>query len=112
MKRLRANVNSFKATQATQNVDKEIGEMARELAINMANDAPILTGALRQSLANSYRHTSFLVHDTALDLDGVPYVWRQNFEHSTKRYYITRNVNALRGKFERRIRKAVASTWR
>lgn len=111
IRRLQNGVSVARANKAIENVDEEIGKIAKEIAVKMANDAPVLTGALRNSLANSYVHTGKLVHELKLDTDGVPYVWRQNFEHRTKRYYITRNVNAVRSTFESRLAKAVARAW-
>lgn len=111
LSRVRTGISTAKAYKAINNVDEEIGKIAQEIAVKMANDAPVLTGALRDSLANSYAHTGLLVHELKLDTENVPYVWRQNFEHKSKRYYITRNVNEARSTFESRLAKAVERAW-
>lgn len=111
MNRLKRNVNEAKANQAINNADDELMKLAEELAEKMATDAPVLTGALRRSLAQSARSSGYLVKENVLDLSNVPYVWRQNFEHATMRYYITRNVNLIRKEVPSRLRKAVNRTW-
>lgn len=108
---LTAAISPAKVAVAERRVDREIGEMAKELANNASKDAPVDTGLLKDSLSMSFRRRSDLDWDVPVDLENVPYVWRQNFEHKTKGMYITRNFNKIEGQFGRRLQKVVDSLW-
>lgn len=109
--RLIRDISTPKVTKVLTEIDNEIGEIAKKLSEDAANSAPILTGALRNSLSGAAVHAGLLHWDMPVDLDGVPYVWRQNFEHKTKRYYITKNVRVAEMSFAPRLQKVVDSAW-
>lgn len=106
-----AAVSPAKVAIAERRVDREIGDMAREMANKASAEAPVLTGRLKNSLAMSARRNVEMDWDVPVDLENVPYVWRQNFEHQTKGMYITRNFNIIESQFADRLQKVVDSLW-
>lgn len=59
----------------------------------MANEAPVDTGHLRDTISGSFSPVPGQVNQKVnFAYAETPYLWRQNFEHSTKSYYITRNI--------------------
>ena len=111
MPSLMRDISPIKARKALDSVDREIGLIADELSNKMANDAPILTGALRNSLLNGVTKSGDLQYDINVDLDNVPYTWRQNYEHKTKRYFITRNAKIYDKGFGQRLQERLDNVW-
>lgn len=108
---LLSDVSVTKARFVEKMIDKEVSKITNELAVKTANDAPVKTGKLRDSLTNDVAKVEHLKHEIRLDLENVPYVWKQNFEHQTKRYFITRNFNEVESQFGDRIQKVVDRAW-
>lgn len=90
--------------EAEQAVADAVQEMAYDLAEEMGSLAPVLTGALRDSLINS----PIKIADAHWELRvGVPYQWRQEFEHPTHAGFVRRPVNRLNMTFSRKIEDAI-----
>lgn len=105
-------VSYARASQAQDNVTDELEDMAREIAQKTANRAPVLTGDLRHFAEMGVSQ----VHAFEIDLnvgiyENLPYFWRQNFEHASKRYFFTTSFNEIQAVFGQRLQRAVDRTW-
>lgn len=96
----------FLADQAiVEAMDDAVEQAAIDLAREMGQLAPVLTGALSGGLFNSPEKISDGYWELAIE--DVPYVWRQEYEHRTKSGFIRRPYNRMLSDFPRRIEKAV-----
>lgn len=90
--------------EAEQAIRDVVQEAAYDVAKEMADLAPVLTGALRDSLEWS----PIKIDDYTWELrPGVPYTWRQEYEHRTKSGFIRRPMNRLDSTFPKRIEGAI-----
>ena len=105
-------VSVRKANEAMDNVSDELEDMARDVATNTSNRAPVLTGELRNysklGVVQEDLHTFTLMPEI---YDNLPYFWRQNFEHKTKGLFFTTSFNEMEAVFGKRLQKAVDRTW-
>lgn len=97
-------IEDFKE-EAEQAIRDVVQDAAYDVAKEMASLAPVLTGALRDSLEWS----PIKINDYEWELrPGVPYTWRQEYEHKTKSGFIRRPMNQLDSTFPRRIEGAIS----
>lgn len=111
MKRLQRDISSTKVQSVLGQVDAEIGIITKMTVAKQARLAPVDTGLLRNTIAGSDRHAGFLHWQILSNLDVVPYYWRQNFEHRTKRYYITKPANEAGELMQARLQRVVDRAW-
>lgn len=110
---LRQAVSPSRAIQAEAEVDKELGKMAMGIGNNAADRAPVLTGHLARTLRDGDVKVGHLHYQVVTDVYGVvPYLWRQNFEHQSKRYFFTSAFNEMEVAFKERLESAVDRAWR
>src|SRR5699024_3871091 len=109
---LLGGVSVARAAQAQDNVSEELEDMARAVTQNTADRAPVLTGALRHYAEMGVHQRGPLEFDLNVGIyENLPYFWRQNFEHSSKRYFFTTSFNEIQAVFGQRLQKAVDRTW-
>lgn len=105
-------VSPRRAVQAEAEADKELGQMASDIANNSADRAPVLTGHLAETLRNGAVKRGHLHYQVVTDVYGVvPYLWRQNFEHQSMRYFFTTSFNEVEAVFAERLNRAVRRAW-
>lgn|SRR5690625_4742309 len=106
-------VSPARAIDAEREVDTELGRMAMGIGRNAGDRAPVLTGYLSRTLRDSDVKVGHLHYQVVTDVYGViPYLWRQNFEHASKRYFFTTAFNEMEAAFPERLNSAVGRAWR
>lgn len=109
---LLGGVSVAKASQAQDNVSDELEDMAREITQKTAQRAPVLTGALRHYAEMGVHQSGPLEFDLNVGIyENIPYFWRQNFRHASKRHFFTTSFNEIQAVFGQRLQKAVDRTW-
>ena len=112
MEDLLGGVSVAKASQAQDNVSEELEDMAREVTQKTADRAPVLTGALRHYAEMGVSQVNAFEIELNVGIyENLPYFWRQNFEHASKRYFFTTSFNEIQAVFGQRLQKAVDRTW-
>lgn len=96
-----------KPTDIVNNADKAMDKFTASLADEMSDGAPVATGLLKATVRSGFARKGILRYDIEADLDTAPYMWRQNFEHKSKRYFITRPALAAQPKLVAELQKAV-----
>ncbi|MCU7556534.1 hypothetical protein [Macrococcus capreoli] len=109
--RLRKDISKSKVTSVLQEVDQELGKLTYDTVKAQAERAPVDTGWLRENIQGSASHAGSLHWQILSNIDAVPYYWRQNFEHKTKRYFITIPVNQAEMQIVPRLQRVVDSAW-
>lgn len=105
-------VSYAKASQAQDNVSEELEDMARYITEHTAERAPVLTGDLRHFAQMGVSQVNAFEIDLNVGIyENLPYFWRQNFEHASKRYFFTTSFNEIQAVFGQRLQKAVDRTW-
>lgn len=109
---LLAGISPAKANEAETNVSNELEDIARDTGRTAAQNAPVLTGALRNYAEMGVSQINAFHIELNPDIYGnIPYFWRQNFEHKTKGYFFTNAFNQMQAQFGDRLQKAVDRTW-
>ena len=112
MEALLAGISTAKANEAETNVANELEDMARDTGRNAAQNAPVLTGALRHYTEMGVSQVNAFHIELNPNIYGnIPYFWRQNFEHKTKGLFFTSAFNQMQAQFGERLQKAVDRTW-
>lgn len=102
--RLRYDISQANVAKVMDDVDKEIGEIAKDIASDASANAPVLTGYMRDTLKDSYERTHEMTWAVMPDVYGnLPYLWVQNFNHRTKAYFFTTAFNKQYARFDRRL---------
>lgn len=109
--RLMKDVSHAKVASVISQLDEELGDLTKETADEMKERAPIETGLLKATVRSGLHHRGVLEWSIDADLDTAPYLWRQNFEHKTKRYYITIPANKAEMAINPRLQKVIDDAW-
>lgn len=89
---------------AMEVIDKETGDLIRELAREIANLAPVDTGYMRDQILSGVRKEG---NGDWVIKRGTDYTVRQNFEHKTNAHFITNPTERAIDKYSNMVMDAI-----
>lgn len=111
--RLRHDVSSRNVDNTLDNIDKQIGQIAKDIAHQASVDAPILTGYMRLTLKEEYVRKERLTWEVMPDVYGkLPYLWVQNFNHQTYGLFFTWAFNKQHALYEQRLQQNIKRSFK
>lgn len=114
--KLMTDISPNYTASVVKEVDKEVGNIAKDLSERASADAPVDTGYMRDTLKRNYARTGGTVESKWEVMPGVyeilPYLWVQNFNHSTKGFFFTNAFNQQHAKFDKRLLAVIERAYK
>lgn len=108
-RRMKKKFGRKSANRLEEKLDRELEQGIRRMARTSFELAPVLTGALRESILRSPKkdgHLQYIYGST------LPYAQRQEYEHKTKRGYFRKSVKQNKAPVAKEIANMIKGHFR